>query len=336
MNLMNRRRSAPSRMTSPPSLPLLVLLLIVVLLITLECTVAFSVWPSKSTRHKINRGSPRIGKALHGAIPMSSRISLSASSDNPASSSSPSLYSSSISVDSIEGKKVLVVGGSGRVGGSVVTQLVKRGAIVTVGGTSETNFVESQSRWPTLFPSFATELNAVSFEGLDRESVSSVQPVLERNGFDLVVHTAGPFQGKVGTPNGVLEACVETGTPYIDVCDDYCTAMAAKTKYSAKAIENNKAPCIVSTGCWVSFVRLLMGVVVVVAKKAINTDTVVVTAIKQRDAANMLMQQARTSAYTQTVSFVFACDHNVDTHSNISPTYCFSPPLILCSRVFHR
>jgi len=65
----------------------------------------------------------------------------------------------------------------------------------------------------------------------------------------LVVHTAGPFQGKVLSPNGIIAACVENGVGYIDVCDDYCTATAAKTKYSAKAIEN-KVPCILSTGCW--------------------------------------------------------------------------------------
>lgn len=40
---------------------------------------------------------------------------------------------SKVSFDILPGKHVLVVGGSGRVGGSVVTQLVKRGCKVTVG-----------------------------------------------------------------------------------------------------------------------------------------------------------------------------------------------------------
>lgn len=51
---------------------------------------------------------------------------------------------------------------------------------------------------------------------------------------------------KVNTPNGVLEACVNNRVPYIDVCDDYCTAMAAKTKYS----QITESPCVISTGCW--------------------------------------------------------------------------------------
>lgn len=152
---------------------------------------------------------------------------------------------SRISFDALKDKKVLVVGGSGRVGGSCVTQLTKRGSRVTVGGTRETTFVESQSRWIALFPEMENELQKVAFVALDREKAESVLSVIE-NEFDLVVHTAGPFQGKVKDPNGVLEACCELGIPYVDVCDDYCTATAAKTRFASKA----KAPCIVSTGCW--------------------------------------------------------------------------------------
>jgi hypothetical protein len=65
----------------------------------------------------------------------------------------------------------------------------------------------------------------------------------------LSFHTAGPFQGKIKTPNGILEACVDNNIPYVDVCDDYCTAMAAKSKYAEKA-KAVGVPCIVSTGCW--------------------------------------------------------------------------------------
>ena len=35
---------------------------------------------------------------------------------------------------------------------------------------------------------------------------------------DLVVHCAGPFQGK--DTCAVLEAAIAAGTPYVDVCDD--------------------------------------------------------------------------------------------------------------------
>jgi len=165
---------------------------------------------------------------------------------------------SSITHDNLADKKILVVGGSGRVGGSVVCQLLRHNAKVTVGGTRVESFEESRNRWKSLFPSSSTSnFDNVPFVSLDREDETSVANILNKakedgQGFDLVVHTAGPFQGKVKTPNGVIAACVENGVGYIDVCDDYCTATAAKTKYTEKAIANG-VPCILSTGCWVSF-----------------------------------------------------------------------------------
>ena len=159
--------------------------------------------------------------------------------------------SSAVSTESwesiFEGKRVLVVGGSGRVGGSVVTQLIQRGTRVTVGGTRRESFETAKARWIDKFPHLLNQLQHVDFVPLNREVASSV-PTLTQV-YDLVVHTAGPFQGKVKTPNGILEACVDNNTPYVDVCDDYCTAMAAKSKYHDKA-KAVGVPCIVSTGCW--------------------------------------------------------------------------------------
>lgn len=37
-------------------------------------------------------------------------------------------------------------------------------------------------------------------------------------GADLILHTAGPFQHS--NNYNVIEAAIETKTPYIDVCDD--------------------------------------------------------------------------------------------------------------------
>ena len=161
-----------------------------------------------------------------------------------------------MSLEDLAGKKILVVGGSGRVGGSVVCQLTKHGAKVTVGGTRSETFEVSRSRWKQLFPEFGNKFDTVPFEKVNREDDQSVVTVLKKAmesgyGYDLVVHTAGPFQGKVNTPNGVIKACVENGVRYLDVCDDYCTASAAKTKYTETALKNG-VPCILSTGCWVS------------------------------------------------------------------------------------
>ena len=132
-------------------------------------------------------------------------------------------------------------------GGSVVTSLVTKGAgSVVIGGTSAERFETSRQRWRQLFPQCQERLNDIQFVSVNREETESVQQVLASESFDVVVHTAGPFQGKVKAPNGVLDACIQANVPYVDVCDDYCTASAAKTKYAAKA----RVPCILSTGCW--------------------------------------------------------------------------------------
>jgi hypothetical protein len=93
------------------------------------------------------------------------------------------------------------------------------------------------------------DTNAIQYSSLDRENQESISSVLREISPDLVVHTAGPFQGKIDTPNGVIAACVANQVAYIDVCDDYCTARAAKTKYFKQA-EEGSVPCIISTGCW--------------------------------------------------------------------------------------
>jgi len=157
-----------------------------------------------------------------------------------------------ISHSLLNSKNILVVGGSGRVGGSVVTQLLLHGAIVTVGGTNMDSFEVSRARWMKLFPDLSERIqNQLEFVTLNREDAASISNTMEcsSQNFDLVVHTAGPFQGKAKTPNGVLQACVQNAIPYVDVCDDYCTAMAAKAKYANEAMDKS-IPCIVSTGCW--------------------------------------------------------------------------------------
>lgn len=180
------------------------------------------------------------GFGLHGAA-----VRMTA-----ASSSSMSAQGSAISLNVLANKKILVVGGSGRVGGSVVIQLVRHQAQVTVGGTNPDSFQATKYRWRNR--ALFANVDDVGFAQVDKEDASSISTVLLQNEkFDLVVHTAGPFQGKANVPNGVLDACIAQKVPYIDVCDDYCTAMAAKSKFS-KVAEENRVPCIISTGCWVS------------------------------------------------------------------------------------
>lgn len=212
------------------------------LVATIQAFVSHTTPVAFSTRNtfSIHDGVPTLNNIQNIG---SSISSLQAANTNTESAST------SISLSNLADKRILVVGGSGRVGGSVVCQLTKQGALVTVGGTNEDSFLSSQGRWKRLFPSIEQNLDEITFSKVDRENASSLESILETNNFDLVIHTAGPFQGKVKTPNGIIEACVKSATPYIDVCDDYCTARAAKSKYASIAVEND-TPCIVSTGCW--------------------------------------------------------------------------------------
>lgn len=65
-------------------------------------------------------------------------------------------------------------------------------------------------------------------------------------GADLVVHTAGPFQG-LSTPK-VLDAALRLGVPYVDVCDEklLCEAATARQETAARA----GVAAIVSAGIW--------------------------------------------------------------------------------------
>jgi len=104
---------------------------------------------------------------------------------------------SAITFDNIENKNILVIGGSGRVGGSVVCNLLLHNAKVTVGGTNLESFISSKLRWSQLYQREFTIKNddsTLNFVQVNREDVSSISKVLESQSYDLVIHTAGPFQ----------------------------------------------------------------------------------------------------------------------------------------------
>jgi saccharopine dehydrogenase-like NADP-dependent oxidoreductase len=67
------------------------------------------------------------------------------------------------------------------------------------------------------------------FACVDIDDAASLAAALR--GADLVVHTAGPFQRKQSC--GVLEAAIETRTPYMDVCDDADYSRAARGFHAA-------------------------------------------------------------------------------------------------------
>ncbi|CAE7866201.1 unnamed protein product [Symbiodinium microadriaticum] len=122
----------------------------------------------------------------------------------------------------------LVVGGTGRVGGSTARWLRKLAEEekledfeLAVAGRSRENYAQFARRWP------GEECGAVpQFVEIDHTNRDSIREVLNERDWDLLVHTAGPFQG-IRRPM-LLEEALKSGTPYVDVCDDTELCKTAK------------------------------------------------------------------------------------------------------------
>ena len=136
---------------------------------------------------------------------------------------------------------VLVVGGSGRVGGSTAKWLdtlsTRECAPLTIasGGRSESTFASARGRLPP-----NAQFLQLDLDGSEEELVKAVA------GHSLVVHTAGPFQQREDPV--LLRAAVRAGVPYCDVCDELLLARNAKAL--TERAEQEGVPCVVSCGIW--------------------------------------------------------------------------------------
>ena len=145
----------------------------------------------------------------------------------------PTLYLALASSD------ILVVGGNGRVGASTVKWLdilSKRNnmnAKLAIGGRSAANFASTKER---------LGLPDVDFTPVDLDGgLAALTSAV--SGASLVVHTAGPFQGRAEP--SLLKACLAAGVPYCDVCDELVLSRNAKALSSEANV-----PCVVSCGIW--------------------------------------------------------------------------------------
>ncbi|MEL6492476.1 MAG: saccharopine dehydrogenase NADP-binding domain-containing protein [Cyanobacteria bacterium J06621_3] len=127
-------------------------------------------------------------------------------------------------------KKVLVIGGSGRIGRSAANDILTyTGAQVTITGRSlqlSTDIDEKVNR---------------TYQALDLADEQAVESAIADH--DLIVHCAGPFRSR---NHHVLLSCITQGKPYIDVADspDYVNqALKYREKAQAAGIT-----AIISTG----------------------------------------------------------------------------------------
>ena len=136
-------------------------------------------------------------------------------------------------------KRVLVVGGSGRVGASTVRWIEKLAKAeqlpveLAVGGRRQASFDAAAKRLG------AKGVDDIKFVQLDLDDAASLERAVA--GRSLVVHTAGPFQQR--TDPTLLKACIDAGVPYCDVCDELELSRAAKKLTS-------DVPAVISCGIW--------------------------------------------------------------------------------------
>ena len=150
---------------------------------------------------------------------------------------------------------VLVVGGSGRVGGSTVRWLKtlsdreQNPISITVGGRRSESYQAALRN--KVIPS-----KGVDFVSLDIDGDESVlKQTLEQwkkscspsNEDCMVVHTGGPFQGR--TSPVLLRSCIELAMPYADVCDEFDLAETSKVELDQMA-KDAGVSAIVSCGIW--------------------------------------------------------------------------------------
>jgi len=140
---------------------------------------------------------------------------------------------------------ILVIGGSGRVGGSAVCALRSlygddSSVKISVGGRSAMNwrdYATSKS---------LPELGGVNFIEFDINKEDELNSIVQSN--DLIINTAGPFQGLQRSV--VLEAAMKHGKKYLDVCDDIALSRVARSAEMQQVAKDTNGIAIISTGIW--------------------------------------------------------------------------------------
>ncbi|XP_022944738.1 uncharacterized protein LOC111449104 [Cucurbita moschata] len=152
----------------------------------------------------------------------------------------------------VRNSRVLVLGGTGRVGASTATALSKfcPDLQIAIGGR---NREKGEAMVATLGRNSR-------FVEVDVENAKMLEAALRD--VDLVVHTAGPFQQTEKCT--VLEASINTKTAYVDVCDDSNYSQNAKS-FKNKAIEAN-IPAITTAGIYPGVSNVMAAELVRVAR----------------------------------------------------------------------
>ena len=170
---------------------------------------------------------------------------------------------------------VLVVGGSGRVGGSTVRWLQtladrKQHPIsITVGGRKRESYQSAINN--KVIPSEGVDFLSMDIDGDKSVLQQSLQRWKSSCTSDecLVVHTAGPFQGRLDQT--LLSASLDLSIPYCDVCDEWELAEVSKLDLDQRA-KDVGVPAIVSCGIWPGVSALMAAEAVAQLKERVSSD----------------------------------------------------------------
>jgi len=169
--------------------------------------------------------------------------------------------SDSLQVSDLSGKKVAIIGGTGRVGSSSAVALMKMfpGIQVTVSSRNSSSYDSAKDYRP--------DLKDASFKAVDINDAESIKAAI--TGQDLVIHTAGPFQRT--NNHKVLEQAIACKVPYMDVCDDLPYSEESKAKYS-EAAKAAGVPAIISSGIYPGTSNVMAAHIISIARKEYDEE----------------------------------------------------------------
>lgn len=136
--------------------------------------------------------------------------------------------------------KVLVIGGSGRVGGSAVRSIASR-----IGSSNVASAGRSTTNWEDYTRQYHI-CSDITFHALDINDKERLIEIVSQ--YDIIVNTAGPFQGLQDLV--VLKAALSSGKKYIDVCDDINLSRKARSAAYQNLAKQYNSTAVISAGIW--------------------------------------------------------------------------------------